>query len=359
MRIDDVAGHHQRARFAERIDEGRGRVGDQQHVAFIDRGPAADAGSVDAEAFFKRVFVQLADRIGNVLLQTGQIGEAQIHLLDLFASSQIPKLPADSSFLRGWICDAPNACASIPQCRVVRRLTNGRPQSNHRSRFHGRRFGDDGGFGDFGDDGGGDDGGDDGFDDQDQDDQGDDDQGDGQDDDQDDQGDDDDQDQDGDAGGAGDGGDGGRWRRCGGDGGDNGDLDDMFASEDDLPPVDDDVFATADDFPNASDADFAEDTGDWSADDYEQSAENLFGDHPFFGDTLVQQRIDEGFQPYQDAGFSDAFDQLAPGTSETVQLFERDGRLVAFGLVSQAVARDADGAIHRHRLEQHRCRGSA
>jgi len=118
---------------------------------------------------------------------------------------------------------------------------------------------------------------------------------------------------------------------------DDGNLDDVFATSDDLPPVDDDVFSSAADFPNADPADFVEDTGGWSADDYQQSAENLFGDHPFFGDTLVQQKTDEGFQPYQDAHFSDAFDQIAPGTSETVQLFERDGRLVAFGLVSQAV----------------------
>ena len=118
---------------------------------------------------------------------------------------------------------------------------------------------------------------------------------------------------------------------------DNGDLDDMFASADDLPPVDDDVFGSADDFPNASDADFADDPGDWSADDYQQSAENLFGDHPFFGDTLVQQKTDEGFTPYEDARFDDAFDQMAPGTSDTVHLFEREGNLVAFGLVSQAV----------------------
>jgi hypothetical protein len=118
---------------------------------------------------------------------------------------------------------------------------------------------------------------------------------------------------------------------------DDGNLDDVFASSDDLPPVDDDVFSSAADFPNADPADFVEDTGGWSADDYQQSAENLFGDHPFFGDTLVQQKTDEGFQPYQDTRFGDAFDQIAPGTSETVQLFEREGRLVAFGLVSQAV----------------------
>ena len=123
------------------------------------------------------------------------------------------------------------------------------------------------------------------------------------------------------------------------DGNDNDDdqnLDDMFASSDDLPPVDDDVFGSASDFPNADASDFDDDSGDWSAADYQQSAQNLFGDHPFFGDTLVQQKIDEGFQPYEDAGFGHGFDQIAPGTSDTVQLFERDGRLVAFGLVSQA-----------------------
>jgi hypothetical protein len=170
-------------------------------------------------------------------------------------------------------------------------------------------FGDGGDFGDFGN--GGDDGGGGGFDDQ-----GGDDPGDQNGDDQDgsDQPDDP---QDGPH--------------------DDDNLDDTFATSDDLPPVDDDVFSSAGDFPNAEPADFVEDTGGWSADDYQASAENLFGDHPYFGDTLVQQKTDEGFQPYQDARFGDAFDQIAPGTSDTVELFEREGQLVAFGLVSQAV----------------------
>ncbi len=176
-------------------------------------------------------------------------------------------------------------------------------------------FGDGGDFGDFGN--GGDNGGDDGgYDDQDN--QGGDDQ------DPDDQ----DNDQPPDDDGNGDGG--------GNNDDDDQNLDDMFASSDDLPPVDDDVFGSASDFPNADASDFADDSGDWSAADYQQSAENLFGDHPFFGDTLVQQKIDEGFQPYEDAGFDHGFDQIAPGTSDTLQLFERDGRLVAFGLVTQA-----------------------
>ncbi|HUA22006.1 MAG TPA: C1 family peptidase [Bryobacteraceae bacterium] len=179
-------------------------------------------------------------------------------------------------------------------------------------------FGDGGGFDDGGDDGDGDDQGDDQYNDQDQDDQ---DQGD------DDQNDPDDQDQ--------------QDEGAGGDGGDQNlndqNLDDLFASDEDLPEVDNDVFASANDFPNADASDFEDDAGDWTPDDYQDSAQNLFGDHEFFGDTLIQQKTDEGFQPYQDAGFSQAFDQIAPGTSGTVQLFERDGRLFAFGLVSQAV----------------------
>jgi hypothetical protein len=191
-------------------------------------------------------------------------------------------------------------------------------------------MGDD--FGDFGNGGG--DGSDDGSDDGGYDDQDQNDQNDGQNDDgQDDDGQDDDQqpaDGDPDDPNDPDQNDGGD------DGGDNNDnLDDMFASSDDLPPVDDDVFGNAADFPNADASDFQDDSGDWSTADYQESAQNLFGDHPFFGDTLEQQKIDQGFAPYQDTGFDRSFDQIAPGTSDTVQLFEREGQLFAFGFIAQ------------------------
>ena len=191
--------------------------------------------------------------------------------------------------------------------------------------WFGDDFGDGGDFGDFGN--GGNDFNDQGNDDQDQDDgdeqdeNGDQDQGD-----QDDGGE-ADEDQ-ADTGGAA-GGD--------GNGGDDWDPDQMFASDEDLPPVDDDVFQDAADFPNADASDFEDDQGDWTADDYQESAQNLFGDHQFFGDTLFQQKIDEGFQPYEDERFAHAFDEIAPGTSDTVHLFEQDGQLFAFGVVSQAV----------------------
>ena len=168
------------------------------------------------------------------------------------------------------------------------------------------RLGDDEDFGDFSDNG----------DDSDYDDQ---DDGDDQ----------DDEDQDADDDQAATGGDGG--------GDDDGDIDDIFASDEDLPEVDDDVFGSASDFPDADADDFEDDQGDWSPADYQESAQNLFGNNEYFGDTLLTQKQDEGFQPYQDARFAQAFDQIAPETSESVHLFERDGKLFAFGLVSQAV----------------------
>jgi len=177
---------------------------------------------------------------------------------------------------------------------------------------------DDDDFGDFGDDGGGDfdDGGDDG-DDQD-------------DEDQDDEEEDEDQpDDDADDEDAGDPDD--------GDNDDDENVDDAFASREDLPQVEDDVFSSAADYPNADDSDFEDDSGDWTPDDYQESAKNLFGDHEFFGDTLIQQKTDEGFTPYEDDRFHKAFDQISPGTSDTVHLFEREGKLFAFGVVSQAV----------------------
>lgn len=119
--------------------------------------------------------------------------------------------------------------------------------------------------------------------------------------------------------------------------GDGGDFDDGDYTEDDLPPVDEDVYGTADDFPNADAEDFEDDSGDWSPDDYNESAANLFGEHEFFGDNLFQQKLDEGFQPYEDPSFARAFEDISPGTSESVHLFERDGRLIAFGFVSAAV----------------------
>ncbi len=51
--IDDVGDHHQSGRFGEGIHHVGGGIGDQQHVALVDGRPAADGGTVHAEALFE------------------------------------------------------------------------------------------------------------------------------------------------------------------------------------------------------------------------------------------------------------------------------------------------------------------
>ena len=50
----------------------------QQHVALVDAGPAADRRAVNAESIFKKSLRQLRDRIGDVVPEAGNIGEAQV-----------------------------------------------------------------------------------------------------------------------------------------------------------------------------------------------------------------------------------------------------------------------------------------
>ncbi len=125
---------------------------------------------------------------------------------------------------------------------------------------------------------------------------------------------------------------------CGGDnGGDDNGGDGDNGDPNDLNNLDDDTVLAASDFPNAAEQDFQNDDGSWTADDYQQSAQNLFGDHEFYGDTMATQRTDEGYEPFGDPGFTQGFEQIAPGSSQTLQLFERDGQLHAFGFVTQAM----------------------
>jgi len=145
-------------------------------------------------------------------------------------------------------------------------------------------------------------------------------------------------------GGQGDGGDDGGDGSDGGDGNggdsgddDRGDVDDQFSDPDDLVQLDDSAALSAADFPNATEADFQDDDGSWTPDDYQTSAENFFGDHQFFGDNIFTQRAAEGYTPFEDAGFKQGFDEIAPGSSDSVHLFERDGHLSAFGFVPLAV----------------------
>ena len=111
---------------------------------------------------------------------------------------------------------------------------------------------------------------------------------------------------------------------------------DDFAAED-LPEIDNDVYASAEDFPNAADVDFEDDEGGWSTADYKQSAQNIFGDHAFFGDTLDTKMEQQGYQPFTDPNFERTFEDLAPGSTQTVTLFEKEGKLFAYGFLPMAL----------------------
>ncbi len=130
-----------------------------------------------------------------------------------------------------------------------------------------------------------------------------------------------------------DGDDGRDWQ----DDGDDEGQQDASDQQDTDGDEDADVYPDPGDFANASDADFEDDTGDWTADDYQQSAENLFGDHEYFGDNIVSQLTEAGFRLYEDPAFAQGFESVAPGSSETLRLFEREGQLSAFGFVTTAV----------------------
>ena len=60
----------------------RGRVGDHQHVAFLDMLEASDRGAVETRSLFEQLLVELPHRYGEVLPGTRQVNELQVYDLD-------------------------------------------------------------------------------------------------------------------------------------------------------------------------------------------------------------------------------------------------------------------------------------
>ena len=71
-RVLDVADHRQRRNLAERIQDGRLGLRDHEHVALVDRLPAADARTVEAQPVLEHVLVELIDGNGEMLPQAGE-----------------------------------------------------------------------------------------------------------------------------------------------------------------------------------------------------------------------------------------------------------------------------------------------
>ena len=72
----DVADQHQRRMLEERVDERRLRVGHHQHVALVDRLPAADRGAVEAVARPRTSPRRGPDRVRAVLPAARPVREA-------------------------------------------------------------------------------------------------------------------------------------------------------------------------------------------------------------------------------------------------------------------------------------------
>ena len=77
-RVADVADQDQGRCRGIRVEEGRGRIRHDQHVAFLDLLKAADRRPVEANAFFHGILVERARRDRKMLPSAGQVGKAQV-----------------------------------------------------------------------------------------------------------------------------------------------------------------------------------------------------------------------------------------------------------------------------------------
>ena len=78
-----AADHAQRRDLEDRVDEGRLRVGEEQHVALLDLLVAPDARPVEPEPVAEHVVRQLPGREREVLPHARKVHEPQIDDLDL------------------------------------------------------------------------------------------------------------------------------------------------------------------------------------------------------------------------------------------------------------------------------------
>jgi hypothetical protein len=88
-RVPDEAVEDQGRVGPERVEDRRARVGDQDHVRLLDLLEPADRGTVEAVALLEPLLGQLVGRDREVLHQPGQVGEAEVHDLDLGVPDQV------------------------------------------------------------------------------------------------------------------------------------------------------------------------------------------------------------------------------------------------------------------------------
>jgi hypothetical protein len=118
------------------------------------------------------------------------------------------------------------------------------------------------------------------------------------------------------------------------------DEDDWASQEFEPLGVDEDALGSWEDYPDAEKEDFEEDAGDWTVDDYTETAKNLFaGTLEHFGDTSEQRYAAAGYAPVAQEnkqGFLDSLTQHVPHAVESLGFFSKDNQVSALGFVTTA-----------------------
>ena len=102
-------------------------------------------------------------------------------------------------------------------------------------------------------------------------------------------------------------------------------------------PVDPALRGSRNDYPFASERDFEDDTGQWSAEDYDSAARVLFGDGPFFGEHALVRWQAEGYALLSNHdAYRGAIARYVPEVTASVLFVGKDNVVQPIGFVSLA-----------------------
>ena len=111
--IENVAVDDHGRGGEERVHAGRGRVGHQRHVGFVDRPPAGDRRAVEHQPVGEGVLVDQRLIEGDVLPLAARIGEAQVDIFDVIVLDRLQDILGGLHglpFLRlRFVCSLPAA----------------------------------------------------------------------------------------------------------------------------------------------------------------------------------------------------------------------------------------------------------
>src|ERR1700722_12868861 len=77
-RIGGVPNHDESRDAKKRVHECRIRIGNQEHVRFVDGSPPANRTGVESESFLEGALLELADGVADMLPEAGNIDEAKV-----------------------------------------------------------------------------------------------------------------------------------------------------------------------------------------------------------------------------------------------------------------------------------------